>query len=373
MLTNYKHVTFAQPGKIAGLGIGRIRAEDLTPQVIDMLLRNGLPEHEFIRLKPMYSLVDISTKETLYVGHERPQVYVGYVKIGNEKHYQFSGRSMAVYPISEMRVPVAGENFDHFMKQSRGVGSRAVVSSKVMDFGEGYEHPDKEIVKLKVWQIYFNDDSERQLDSVLTPFYNETADKYLESSVIKRVWEMGEWRGHAFTGVVSYGFTRKTGKSAAGAATIMATDDCKHDAYGFQSLGLHPTPHLVWNVMNNSHPHGSRLAQEILVRRLGFDERVLKTEYNNAYANMYIYKAHVFDAYVKHCLLPVMQAMDDETDTEIQRLVNSNSMYFKNSRMSSDWMRRTFGYPYYTYHPFFCERLPGMFLKEFGYTHKLVI
>lgn len=359
--------------KTFSFGGGRITNQDLTPSVVLMLLKNGVSPDEFTRKQPMYALVELITNVTLWSGYHRPVIRQGgAVQLGNEIHRQWAGKSMKVIEISELKVPAIGDNFEIFSRQNASVAGRAVVGHKILDFEGKIQRTDREVVQAQVYQIYFDAASKRLCDPLLTQFYNETVDRYMETGVIRRLWETGDWRGKNFVGVLSYAFTKKTGKSGANIAQTMVLNDCRHDAYSFQLARVHPTPHALWRAFGNVHPGGDRLAKMVLVDRLGFSENIMRTDYNNAYSNFNIYKAHVFDAYVHDLLIPVMNVLNNESDNEVYSLVNSNAMYFKDRQMNRDFLIKTFGNPYYTLHSFFCERLPGFFLKEFGYTQKLI-
>ena len=58
----------------------------------------------------------------------------------------------------------------------------------------------------------------------------------------------------------------------------------------------------------------------------------------------------------------IKQRMDETSDGGLQALLYSDSQY--RGQLSKERLVQISGKPYYTYHPFICERLPGFFFRK---------
>lgn len=203
---------------------------------------------------------------------------------------------------------------------------------------------------IKIFQIYF--DKSQRLDKGFIPVFNEHGDKYLETSVIKKLWESGEHIGCDFFGVVSYKFEKKT-RLRSGDIDFHLN---RHDADIYTFFG-HTKAYQEWQPLNLWkrdkiwHPNLYDIGVKIF-DKLGYDIRELLMPV--IYYNYWITSPVILDEYMNEVLLPAMELM--ENDKEIKDLCMQDAKY-PHAIKDNKRLYEVFGRPFYTYHPFVCERL----------------
>lgn len=186
------------------------------------------------------------------------------------------------------------------------------------------------------------------------PYFNETANKFLENQVILDLWRSGDYLEADYFGVFSWKFKNKITKDYE-----FICDQIKRnpDADIYSFFGVKGQAN-VWKQADIWHPLFSKIGK-LIFEKLGLpDPTTLPTP--PIYSNHWLAKKEIFDIYVSTLLKPVMELMD--SDPEISGLCWNDSGYNVRSKASPEICQKIFGKEYYPYHPFVLERLMPTFV-----------
>jgi len=214
--------------------------------------------------------------------------------------------------------------------------------------------------RVRVRQIYFKDNQlwfTMNQTKDFVPFHNPKANYFLESGVIRRLFEKGDWIDSSYYGVVSHKFFSKIKKSSDFVLRKIEEDGYKSDVYSFfnsnpkvnvvkQAEQWHDGFIDIYKIINSRMDWG-----------LNFDDSNLLLE--PIFSNHWIAKREVFEDYCEHFLIPVMNLMDE--NKLLRELCFKDSNYISNQKASPEQCGKIFGKPYYTFHPFILERLFPIF------------
>lgn len=222
--------------------------------------------------------------------------------------------------------------------------------------------------KLKGIQVYYRHEQENKLHPRLIPYFNPTIySPCLENHVISELILQDEHKDCDYFGVFSWKFEKKHARSLTRLMEEVENDKDNADVYSFFSL--HTKPNL-WIVAEKWHKGITEVSKEIFVKA-GMEEVAMELEtikMPSIYQNAFFTRPEIYETYVKEWLVPVMKVMMDRQDKDIQDKLNIDTGYKSESR--KEHLKQTFGFPYYTLHPFICERLFSTFLSYTNYKVK---
>lgn len=222
--------------------------------------------------------------------------------------------------------------------------------------------------QLKGVQIYYDASQEGYLNPNLIPYYNAASyNPCLENTVIKELILKGNHKDCDYFGVFSWRFEKKHARSLTRLMDEVRNDKDGADVYSFFSL--HTKPNL-WVVAEKWHKGILEVTKDIFRKTDLFKvaDELETIRMSSIYQNAHFARPDIYEKYVIEWLIPLMTAMLDERDTELQTKLNVDTRY--KSEKSKEHLKKTFGSPYYTLHPFICERFFSTFLAYHNYKVK---
>lgn len=112
----------------------------------------------------------------------------------------------------------------------------------------------------------------------------------------------------------------------------------------------------------HAHPLFSRIWVRVL-SRLGYPgHQIMSRTIPLVQCNYWMAKPELMRMYIDFAK-KLKQRMDTPNDSGLRALLYSDSQY--RGQLSKERLTEIFGKPYYTYHPFVCERMPGFFFKKY--------
>ena len=172
--------------------------------------------------------------------------------------------------------------------------------------------------------------------------------KYCESFLFTLLDGLSHsWDTSNYVGIIAYSLPQKIGMKP----LLKAIEDISLNQVHENIIVLNPGRSII-----NTHP-GIKYPLKLIMNRIGFDKMNLNNV-SGFFNNYWIAQPSFMKAYIKF-FLEVKQIMDH--DHIISLALTQNSYYPKNRSKSQLTLMRTFGTPYYTWHPFVCERLICIF------------
>ena len=221
-------------------------------------------------------------------------------------------------------------------------------------------------LRLKIRQIYYTEEQRAGLLEHAIPYHNPQANHFLENQVILDCFLQSDHIGCDYYGVLSPRFFDKTKRRYAYEAIrdFITGDAGRADVYSFYKS---ERAENVWaEAVTLWHPKRMTEIGQMIFGRLGWSVDILKLRTSTIFSNHWIAKSSIFARYAGQVLAPAMKLM--ETDAEIRHACFEDSKYgelFKDPRYcrsmgysgaTREQCLKLFGRPYYTYHPFLCER-----------------
>lgn len=219
---------------------------------------------------------------------------------------------------------------------------------------------------VKVYQIYFNDESKARLEPDYIPYYNNPATIFLESEVMCKLIEDGKHKDCKWFGVVSHKLRKKVHGAKFWGPSIANRSKRQFSPSEFEkfvrvadadigSFCTHP-PHYVFSWAERYHK-GICAATSMLIKKLKYkiwyDQKSLQV----IYFNYFVARPHIYEDFVKTLLRPAIELM--KHDPDVRTLVNVNSRYrFPIPKALTEQT----GYTYWPMHPFISERLINLYL-----------
>jgi hypothetical protein len=206
-------------------------------------------------------------------------------------------------------------------------------------------------MKVLVYVLFHNDETEARARKDFGKYswvklHRIQSSKYCESIIFPYLLLNDiEWKTYDYVGIITYSFTDKQKKSYL--KNVINSIHANIIDDNIDVIGLHGIKSK--KTIFNSHPGIEEHLRSLIVQ-IG-----AVNSYNNLtgfYNNYWIAKVHVFRSYLRffdiaHKLI------------ENNPLLNSDSGYKKTTNQNT--LISNFGYPYYTWHPFICERLICIF------------
>ena len=213
---------------------------------------------------------------------------------------------------------------------------------------------------LRVRQIYYKDTQKvinmgRTSDFV--PYYNPISDENLESGVIRRLFELEDYKDSEYYGVVSHKFYNKLKKDSNYIKETILNDEEKADVYSFfgklekvnlvtQGVNWHPLFLDIYKLISDRLDWGVDLEDKSLL-------------FEPIYSNHWIASKETFKEFALDFLIPVTDLMN--SSKVLRDLCNQDANYISREKISPELCLEVFGRPYYTYHCFILERLFPIF------------
>lgn len=203
-----------------------------------------------------------------------------------------------------------------------------------------------------VFQIYYDDTSQRAVDPSFEPYRHPALDAFFESSVIARLIAEGRHGTADYVGVFSWRFAAKIPIGTSRLMARLARDAGAADAYAFFGR---VSDHRTWVAAERKHP-GIMMAAALLFDRLGIRVSPATIEGPVVYQSHMICRAPLYERFVREFLGPALSAMSRPEDHEMQQHLAVDAGY-QDPRFPEARLRTLFGVPHFTLHPFVAERL----------------
>lgn len=197
------------------------------------------------------------------------------------------------------------------------------------------------------------------------PYFNAGGNEFLENQVIKDLVESGDHKGADYYGVLSWKFKQKT-YNRLNETQFEYAEQFKPDVIG---LWKAVKPHNVWlqPIKLKWHPVEFLECGKYIIEKIyGVDVETLNTPV--CYSNYQIVKSDIYEKYVNELLSPAMELMSTDEYLIDKLFVDANyQTVTKGEIANAETCMRIFGKPFYTLHPFVCER----FFSTFASIHNL--
>ena len=222
-------------------------------------------------------------------------------------------------------------------------------------------YPRKEIEadgrSIVIYQVFYDPASKLLLQPEYNPYFNRRLTRYVENSVITDLIESGRHIDCDFFGVFSWRFHLKIPVGPSEILGAMKKDGFSSDVYSFFDSQKIQSPQ-IWNQTDYFHPGALKIARRIfeyLELRLA-PEEVHSTK---IYENHFLCRPELYQRYYEELLKPCMDLMENGADPELSELLMQDANYRRRSALAltDDEKISIFGRPYFTFHPFICERL----------------
>lgn len=208
--------------------------------------------------------------------------------------------------------------------------------------------------QVEVFQIWYNEESQRHLDPMATPLFNGNCTKFFEGEVIKDLLVDKKTEKLDFVGAASWRFTHKTFRSVGDLLWQMERTNAAFQVYYPRILPDEeiclPT-HPIWLIGELSHPGLWGVADKLL-KKLGHNVYFDILTYA-MYCNFSVVRKELYVDYRNKMLLPAMDLLTN--DPEISELASHPCSY--PFYASPERLKEVTGVPYYTFHSFVVERL----------------
>lgn len=225
-------------------------------------------------------------------------------------------------------------------------------------------------VKLKVYQIFFDQVSKGKLDPNWLPYDNTgKLTKFFENSVIADLIKTGKHKNCDYFAVFSASvkdkvYFREEGLHFSDPALKKILGDNRHvDVFSF--FKRRKQENIIFQA-GNYHP-GFVEKMEFILGEL--DIKLPNKLDKVVLFNMMVMRPKIWAHYCRELLFPAMKIMESMPE------LDQDSRYHHLGK-KKDYMReeftKAFGYSHYPFHPFICERLPSVFFQmhpEYTFKH----
>ncbi len=227
-------------------------------------------------------------------------------------------------------------------------------------------HPD-----IKIYQIYYNEGSQLQLDRQFTPYLNTHCTKYFSDQVAIELYDAGLMDECDYFGIVSWRLWQKIRRGDI-RAQIYA-DNKAHDFYYFTRRLPGIKQKQLWQQANFLHSTDLTSYIQMLLSELGFNVDLLKMDLVPAYFSYQICKTMLYQDYIETLLKPMIALMEDTSRPDLQAWLNQDANYERyGNALTKERLREITGFPYYTKHTFITERLFATYAALKGWKGKVI-
>ena len=219
---------------------------------------------------------------------------------------------------------------------------------------------------VKVYQIYYDDDSKQRLEPEYMPYLNNPTSIFFESQVMCDLIKKDAHKNCEWFGVVSHRLRKKVQQSKFWGRSIANRSMRKFSPKEFEhyirtnkadiaSFCKHPS-HAVFPWAEKYHP-GICKATYALIRKLKYKVWYDQKSRDVIYFNYFLARPAIYADFVNTLLRPAINLM--KNDKEIKALCKINSRYPKPVPVG---VRDQTGYDYWPMFPFIAERLINLYL-----------
>lgn len=190
---------------------------------------------------------------------------------------------------------------------------------------------------LNVYQVYYNEETKRELLPDTIPYLNEELTVNFENEVIRKLYLEGGFRGN-LTGLLSWKLKSKNRLRIENIREIID----HHDAYAFKVI-----KHDVRK--DNKHPNFDEMFGELL-EGIGLDRDIRPQK--GFYQNAIVARPQIWNDYCKTLLLPAMEFLDNAKGAYREKLYKDPGY----PAVINEGLKKL-NLSHYTYHTFLLERL----------------
>lgn len=210
-------------------------------------------------------------------------------------------------------------------------------------------------VNWECYQIYFNDENKKKLNSIFTPYNNEK-DKsffFFENNVIIDIYKKLDKIDADYVGTCSYQFDKKTKLTEARFKELVEATNNNYDVILFPYKSF-----TEENCIKRNKKYYTDLYQlsEIIDRKNILPFKITNDKWTCSYCNFWIAKKEVYKDYCKKVLSPIMNLMI--SDKEIKKYIKNNKFKYKEKD--------------YPLAPFILELLMGFYVNYFNIPHTVI-
>jgi len=243
---------------------------------------------------------------------------------------------------------------------------------------------------VKIFQIYYNEETKKLIDPEYIPYYNYPTSKYFEAKVMVDLVNKGEHKDCDWFGVVGCNLRDKLHTSTHWGPRLRNNTIREFSPKAFEeqlinvdpdiaTFTTHP-PHSIFLIAKKYHPRIIEFTNAALKRvyagRNKFERKDMTRQYPHRpfdeslltavsqkpiYFNYFVTRPEIYEMYVKEMLEPFINITS--TDSDLVSLMNQDSGYRQPLEdWRKEWLMKQFGLPYYPYYPFITERLINTWL-----------
>ena len=207
-----------------------------------------------------------------------------------------------------------------------------------------------------VYQVYYDQESQRNCLEFLTPYLNLSASPFFENQVIRDKYKDAE--GYDYFGVVSHKLKFKMSYFP---ATRQQTVFNHNYLSGLTCdiLFLQNNSGNMMQQLDDWHPGALAILRNI------FEAAGLKTKTgiikNVIYSNHFIARSEIYKDYVENFLIPCMEVMVSMKE------LWQNSNYTRLTGPPPERLQAAWGVDFWPLHTFLCERFFSVYLQDKNY------
>jgi len=221
---------------------------------------------------------------------------------------------------------------------------------------------------LKIYQIYYDDKSFRDVHKTSTGYNNKGKETvFFENTAIIDI--ITNAPPADYIGILSHKFYQKMPPHLTYQAIY---NEISKSRGAIDVYSCHPQPgqgnHSVIKLAANYHP-GYLETFKYVCDKIGLKYHIGNNRCH-VYSQHFIAKRSVYKHFVDTVLIPAVAAMSDPTDYVMQDLIWKDSGYQKNNASALKNMKEKFGIEYYPMHTFILERMFTIWMDTNNYTFK---
>lgn len=219
-------------------------------------------------------------------------------------------------------------------------------------------------MKIKVYQIYYDESQKKSLMDGFVPYFNKKATINFESDVICDLVDNGKCSDCDWFGVFSWKVNSKLRKFNFDKIKKVVGECGEVDLIGNEQLNSrgrltyrqHNIRKANFNTMGGLWP-----CLDLIVKKLGITKQKVLTGRGYAISfNAFIAKPSVYSDYVNNLLKPAINLCNN--DDEVASMVRQKSSY-ENGKLPPNNFTKDTGFEYYPWIPFILERLINVYVE----------
>lgn len=216
---------------------------------------------------------------------------------------------------------------------------------------------------IKLFQVYYDEETKKELDPQCTPYFNQKCNKYFENQVIVDIYDAGLMSDCRFFGILSWRAKHKIGKLPDIREII--NSNSKYDYYYFALNVAHP-----WREINEISGDHTTFT-ELILEKMGWKANLTTMKMHSVFFNYQICKTELYREYVATFLKPFMQLLETSDIKELQEWLLENCRYIRPLKpLSEEKLIEICGVPYYPKNTFITERLFATYASLKGWRGK---